>query len=164
MDKGARSDLEAIADSTWAGDNVYAILLTYWGGSVAHLVKKMHLIVDSSMESEAIATGKCGELISYAREILRAFGIPPLGPTFVGTDNKANALIAAGIAVPSRSRHCLRRYLTFLQRLRRGEVQVGHVPDVENPSDFLTKWVSRAKANASIAYATNSRNLVRSTT
>ena len=66
------------------------------------------------MESEAIATGMCGELVSYAREILRAFGIPQRGPTFIGSDNKANALIASGITLPSRSRHCLRRYLTFL--------------------------------------------------
>ena len=28
MQDGARAGLEAIADSTWAGDNVYAILLT----------------------------------------------------------------------------------------------------------------------------------------
>jgi hypothetical protein len=158
---GARAGLEAIADSTWAGDNVYAILLMFCGGCVAHLVKKMHLIVDSSMESEAVATGKCGELVTYAREILRALGVPPQGPTFIGSDNKANALIAAGIAIPSRSRHCLRRYLTFLQRLRRGEVDVGHVPDVENPSDFLTKWVSREKTNASLEYATNFRNVVK---
>ena len=99
--------------------------------------------------------------ISYAREILRAIGVPPQSPTFIGSDNKANALIAAGIALPSRSRHCLRRYLTFLQRLRRGEVDVGHVPDVENPSDFLTKWVSREKTNASLEYATNFRNVVK---
>ena len=142
---------------------MYAILLTYCGGGVAHLVKKMHLIVDSSMESEAVATGKCGELVSYAREILRAFGIPQRGPTFVGSDNKANALIASGVTLPSRSRHCLRRYLTFLQRLRRGEVEVGHVPDVENPSDFLTKWVPKDKSDRPLRYATNVRNVVHAT-
>ena len=87
-------------------------------------------------------------------------GVPQHGPTFIGSDNKANAMIASGIALPSRSRHCLRRYLTFLQRLRRGEVEVGHVPDVENPSDFLTKFVPREKASASITYATNHRNVV----
>ena len=113
------------------------------------------------MESEAVATGKCGEIVSYAREILRALGVPQRTPTFVGSDNKANALIAAGIAIPSRSCHCLRRYLTFLQRLKRGEVEIGHVPDVENPSDFLTKWVSRDKSTVSLEYATNSRNVVR---
>ena len=30
------------------------------GGAILHTVKKMHLLVDSSMESEAVATGKAG--------------------------------------------------------------------------------------------------------
>ena len=87
----------------------------------------------------------------------------PTLPNLPGNEERwmFDQFIAAGIAIPSRSRHCLRRYLTFLQRLRRGEVDVGHVPDVENPSDFLTKWVSREKTNASLEYATNFRNVVK---
>merc|ERR1712185_647423 len=101
MGQGAPNELEATADSTWDGNNVYALLLTLYGGAVAHSVKKMHLIVDSSMESEAVATGKAGELVSYIREILRGLGTPPSGPTFVGSDNKANALIASRRGLPA---------------------------------------------------------------
>ena len=134
--------------------------MTLNGGAIAHVSKRMHLIVDSSMESEAVATGKAGEIIGYAREILRAIGHAPMTPTFVGTDNAANALIASGRAIPSRSRHCLRRYLTFLQRVKQGAVQIGHVRDTENPSDFLTKFVSKEKVAASIKFATNHPNAV----
>ena len=74
------------------------------------MCKKMHLIVDSSMESEAVAIGKSGEIVSYAREIQRAMGVHPDEPTFVGSDYKANALIASARALPKSSRHCLRRY------------------------------------------------------
>ena len=160
MREGANAELEATADSTWGDHNVYGILLTYNGGAVAHPVKKMHLILDSSMESEAVATGKCGEIVSYARDILRAIGVPQQGPTFIGTDNKANGLIASGRSLPSRARHAMRRYTTFLARLARGEVQVGHVKDEHNPSDFLTKFVNKAKAHSSLEFATNSRNRV----
>ena len=45
-----KAQLEAIADSTWGTDNVYALLLTFAGASVLHTCKKMHLIVDSSTE------------------------------------------------------------------------------------------------------------------
>ena len=121
----------------------------------------MHTIVDSSMESEALATGKAGEAIGYAREVMRALGYPPRGATWVGTDNAANALVASGNAVPSRSRHCLRRYLTFLQRVGLGETRIGHVRDEENPSDFLTKFVSKEKVGWSIKYATNWTNVVK---
>merc|ERR1712185_641894 len=131
MGQGAPNELEATADSTWDGNNVYALLLTLYGGAVAHSVKKMHLIVDSSMESEAVATGKAGEIVAYAREILRAMGTPPSGATFVGSDNKANVMIASKKAMPSRSRHCLRRYLSFLQRVTAGECKIGHVRDEE---------------------------------
>ena len=163
MSDGASTELEATADSTWCGtqDDVYALLITYYGAAVAHVTKKMHLIIDSSMESEAVATGKCGEAITYAREILRALGVPPNGPSFIGTDNKANGLIASGRSLSTKSRHALRRYTAFLQRVKRGDVEVGHVPDEENPADFMTKWVPRAKHEASIEFATNSRNRVR---
>ena len=160
MTDGPSKELECTADATWDGDNVYAILLTLNGGAVLHVCKKMHLIVDSSMESEALATGKAGEAIGYAREIMRAIGYPPRGPTWVGTDNAANALVASGNSVPARSRHCLRRYLTFLQRVQLGETTVGHVRDTENPSDFLTKFVHKEKVAKSIQYATNSINTV----
>ena len=107
-----------------------------------------------------MATGKAGELVSFAREILRAIGNPARHPTFVGTDNLANGLLASGRAIPARSKHCLRRYLTFLQRVAAGEAVVGHVPDPANPTDWFTKWVPAAKAEMSLNYATNRLNRV----
>ena len=156
----APAELEATADATWGMRNVFALLLTFNGGAVLHTAKNMHLIVDSSTEAEAVATGKAGEAVSYAREILRGMGIPAAGPTFVGTDNKANALIASGRSLPTRLRHCLRRYVSFLARVKLGECDVGHVYDDENPADFMTKFVHKAKAEASIEYATNARHRV----
>ena len=150
-------DLEATADATWGGHDVYSILFTYYGGAVLHTTKKIHLIIDSSTEAEAIATSKAGESVGWAREVLRAMGVPPMGPTFVGTDNLANGLVASGTSTPSRLRHCVRRYLTFLQRVKAGDCEIGHVPDVENPADFLTKFVPKAKFERSNDYATNAR-------
>ena len=34
---------------------------------------------------------------------------------------------------------------------------VGHVRDAENPTDFLTKWTTKAKLAASVEYLTNQR-------
>ena len=135
---------------------MYALMLTLHGGAIAHSAKMMHLILDSSTESEAVATSKTGELVTYARNIMRAIGIEPGSPTFVGTDNRANALIASGRSLPTRLRHCLRRYMTFLQRVRAGECEIGHVRDEANPTDFMTKFVPRAKFESSLEYATNS--------
>ena len=113
------------------------------------------------MDPRRATTAKAGEIIYYCREILRAFGTPPMGPTFVGSDNMANTIVASGRGMPARSRHCHRRYEVFLQRVRHGEVEIGHVPDEENPADFLTKFVGKDKSRESRAYATNSKNAVR---
>ena len=77
----------------------------------------MHLLVDSSAESEAVATGKLGEAIAYAREIFRGLGIPCSGPTPCWTDNKANQLLSSGEGSPTRMRHAIRRFNVFKQRV-----------------------------------------------
>ena len=40
-------------------------------------------------------------------------------------------------------------------------VTLEHVKDVNNPADFLTKWLGAKKFKQSLAYATNSRNAVK---
>ena len=87
-------------------------------------------------------------------------GVADPRPTFVGSDNKANCLIAAGESAPTRMRHAMRRYHSFLQRVQAGSARIGKVADAENPSDFLTKWVGKAKFDMSIEYAKNRRNRV----
>ena len=138
--------------------SIYGILLTYRGGAVYTCTKKIGLIVDSSHESEAIATAKAGEHVAYARQVLCALGAAPARPTAILSDNKANVLVANNTASAARCRHYLRRYLTLQRRMSEGECTVIKVPDAAMPgADFLTKWLGAAKLNKSIAYATNSR-------
>ena len=79
-------------------------------------------------------------------------------PTFLGTDNKANLLVAIDAGSAARSKHFLRTYYSLRQRSTRGEIELlGHIVDEQNPADFLTKWVGKQKLDASVDYATNSR-------
>ena len=89
-DAPAPANLEGHADATWGDRNLYGLILTYAGAAIYHSTKKIALIVDSSMETEAIASAKGAETISYAREVFRAFGVGPSSPTLIGTDNLAN--------------------------------------------------------------------------
>ena len=129
---------------------------TFMGASIAAITKKVGLIVDSSMGTEAIASSKATEVIEFAREVLRAIGTPCSGPTVLYTDNKANILVTHNASSASRSRHLLRRYVAMQERVKAGDIVLGKVDDKENPSDYLTKWVSADKVNKSDAYATNS--------
>jgi hypothetical protein len=160
MGDGAPEELELIGDATHALDDssVFALVLTMFGAEIAHPMKSIHMHIASSTEAEAFATGKAGELVEMAHEAARGMGIERSGPTFVGTDNKANAMVGSGHALPSRLRHCLRRYRTFTERVERREVMLGFVPDPENPSDFLTKWSTGEKVERSLAFCMNTRN------
>ena len=160
LSEPAPAELIAHADATWGDRNVYGLIITYAGAAILHAVKKISMIVDSSMEAESIGTSKAGESIAYAREILRAFGVPPAGPTIITTDNSSNQSVASGVGCPTRSKHFLRRYHVLRQRIRSAEVELRHVPDEEMPADFLTKWIPRKKLDISVRYATNSHGTI----
>ena len=106
------------------------------------------------MGNEGIASAKAAELLVAAVNSARGFGKAPQGPVVLGTDNKANQQVASRTGTSRRSKHLLRRYYVLMQRIADGEVRLVHVPDEENPSDFLTKWVPAAKLRASLRYAT----------
>ena len=160
LSEPAGAALDAHADATWGDRNIYGLILTYAGAAVLHQVKKISLVVDSTMESEAIGSSKAGEAVAYAREILRAMGVPPLGPTRIGTDNKANYTVGTGVGCPTRSKHFLRRYHVLRQRIASEEVRLEHVPDEQMPADFLTKWIPKPKLERSLRYATGSHGLL----
>ena len=78
-------------------------------------------------------------------------------PTLIGTDNRANMLVSRNAGSAKASRHFLRQYYTVRQKQERGIVDVHHVPDTDNPSDFLTKWLKAEKRTISMDYATGHR-------
>ena len=84
-------------------------------------------------------------------------------PVLATTDNLPNQRVGSGEGSAVRSRHTLKRYLLLQQRILSGQVKVRFVDDANNPADFLTKWLDRLKLEASIEYATNSRNAVDAT-
>ena len=87
---------------------------------------------------------------------MRALGVPPTGPTLLGTDNLANQKVGSGVGCPSRSKHFLRRYHSLKQRIASEEVVLKHVDDENMPPDFMTKWIKGSKLESSLRYATNS--------
>ena len=108
------------------------------------------------MEAEAYASAKAGEIISYAREIERALGVPPPGPTPMLTDNSAKLLVARDAASAARARHFLRRHHVLQQRIAQHETQIFKIDDPNMPADFLTKWLSQKKLKQCVKYVTNS--------
>ena len=105
MAEGAPVQLEAFGDATWGLHDIYGVLLTRNGGTVFHQVKRIAFPIacSCSQHAEAIPTAKASELVVCAREIERALGVPPTKPTLIGTDNKANLLVAQPQDAPMRA-------------------------------------------------------------
>ena len=57
----------------------------------------------------------------------------------------------------ARSRHYLRAYHILQQRIQSDDIALKFVPDCENASDVLTKWVDRGKFERCVAYLTGER-------
>ena len=157
-------ELEIFGDATWGMFNVYGLIMTYYGGTVYHQTKRIATVVDSenSLMTESVPTAKACNITLYAREILRGLGVPCRGPTFLGSDNLANVLVARDAGSAKNSRHALRRYCIMREHMRDGAIEIGHVHDAKkappgcgNPADFLTKWLGGAEYGKAIAYAMN---------
>eukprot|EP00966_Prymnesium_polylepis_P278054 6424880-Prymnesium_polylepis.1 len=128
--------------------DLIGIVVTANGAAVLHQTKSLGLVGDCSQAAEEVAASKAAEIDEYHIEIWRALGNGQPTPMLLATDNKAHMQVATGRGAASRSRHLLRRYYTLMQRIQSGRINVVHVPDAENPSDFV------AKLRASLAYVT----------
>ena len=153
MSKGAPCELEVSADASTSPHDIYSVLVTYMGGAILHLSKKIGLAVASTHEAESVATVKASEHAVYARIVLAALGMPCEGPTLLLTDNLSNQKVCQNAQSAARSRYFLIRLACLHQRVSDGELNIVHIPDPQNPSDFLTKFIPTPKTNMSVQYA-----------
>ena len=161
---GAPSEIEVHGDATVDDRSVYAAAVTFNGGVVLHMVKKLSTVSvindESSCENESIATSRCSQFAVYARAVATAFGMPQTAPTIIGTDNSANLTLSNGTATPGRAKHALRRWAAIRSRVASGVCRIVKVDTDSMPVDFMTKHKGRKLIDASVAYLTNSRNRV----
>jgi hypothetical protein len=156
MAAGAPEHLEVTADAaTLVGKEVYSVLMTYHGASVLHLVKKAGCVVTSTYDLENFATIKASEYAILGQRILDALNNGhSLQPVVIYTDNLANQRVTTNAQASSRSKYFLIRQTILHERIANGDVKTIHIPDPDNPSDYLTKAVPEPKTLASDKYAT----------
>ncbi len=163
LDGKAPRELEGFADSgAWGSaenDEVYGVVLTANGGAVYHCTKRINLVTAGTTFQENIATTKCVEKMIYCRNICNVLDFPGADmPTVIGTDNKANFLLASGLGNAGNARHAIRRWVILQQHVKAGDCAIKHVPGDSNPSDFLTKWLAKKQFLRSLYYVINFYN------
>lgn len=153
--------MHAYCDATWNNEiDRYGIIILYRGAAVFFETKKVIGVNSSSTENEGIAGMRCSERVRTCLDIAENLeGRAHEGPVLIGCDNSATVGIVNGIASPGRIKHILRRFKVIQQRVQKNEIKLYHVPDEDNPADFLTKWTSKAKVDASVAYLSGTRSL-----
>ena len=165
LDMGASPPLEPeiMGDSTWAASpfDRYALSTTYLGMLIKWQLKVIKTVADCSMGAEMHPTTAGGMQAEYISEVARAQGMPLDNPVVIATDSLANALVSRRQGSTVLVRHLLRRWQALTARIARGLAKVVHLPDVEMPVDFLTKWVTKKKIDASVWYLTNAANRVK---
>ena len=156
MAAGAPEHLEVTADAaTLVGKEVYSVLMTYHGASVLHVVKKAGCVVTSTYDLENFATIKASEYAILGQRILDALNNGhSLQPVVIYTDNLANQRVTTNAQASSRSKYFLIRQTILHERIANGDIKTIHIPDPDNPSDYLTKTVPEPKTLASDKYAT----------
>ena len=83
LDEPAPSELEAHGDASFGDRQVYGLLFTYYGGAVVCQTKKNALIVDSTMEAEAIASANAAVASDDASRQLRLQPVPAASAVLV---------------------------------------------------------------------------------
>jgi hypothetical protein len=159
MAQGAPAELEVTADASNVIPAIYGILITYAGATVMHQTKKIGVAVGSTHDAENVASVKASEHAIYGRIVLKALGVPQTKATRILTDNLSNQRVAQNANSAASSRFFLIRSTCLHQRITDGELTVLHVPDPQNPSDFLTKFIEAKKTKESVEYATGKARL-----
>ena len=154
---------EIMGDATWSAlpHDHYALAATYLGLLIKWRIKTLKTMSDSSMGAEMHPTTEAGLQAEYISEVARAQGMPLEAPVIIATDSLSNALVSRRQGTTVLVRHQLRRWQALTARISRGLAKVVHLPDAEMPVDFLTKWVSKKKIDASVWYLTNGANRVK---
>ena len=118
----------------------------------------------SSHHAEGKATLAGSDVLLRARQMRICFGCPVQGPSMIGTDCLSNFQIAMGLAAPGRIKHILRQWQIVQERVKAADIQLLRIGDADMPADFLTKWLSKKKLEASLRRATNAANAVPAST
>jgi hypothetical protein len=119
----------------------------YWflGGAIDWKSKKSTRVLDSSTDAECASLVIFGKENAWLRDVLKELGIFSVNkPTVVQEDNTA-AIALSGQGPTKRSRHFDIAFYKFKQQVEYKEMVLRFVKTNENPADFFTKPLPRAK-------------------
>jgi hypothetical protein len=146
-----------VCDATWTGDETKSLKATaikWMGGTITAKVATIRAIMPSSFTAETEALYEATEVGDYIGDALTEMGQIPPNSTLVLQDNEGLVKTVQEKAKGGSKFH-RRKIGLILERLSTRRYQVVHISDTQQPVDFMTKLVSKAKLRKSIYYLYN---------
>jgi len=108
--------------------------------------KRQNTVESATYGSEFVAARIGSDQIVDLRYTLRMLGVPLDGPAWMFGDNLSVVISATIPASTLKKRHHFLSYHRVRESIAAGMMIFGHIAGKSNPSDVLTKYLSRAKA------------------
>ena len=140
-------DVNAYVDSDWAGCNktrksTSGSTVNVLGCNVQSTARTQSTIALSSGEAELYAIGQGTSEALFVRALLLESGLTRQVNVHVYTDSTAGKSMATRFGAGKRTKHVELRFLYMQDLVKAGLIKVLKVGTLNNPADFLTKYVS----------------------
>ena len=141
-------ELKAYTDSDWASEvedrkSVTGYIVYLNDGILTYKTKKQPVVATSTMEAEFISICSCLETMKFLMNLLKFMNVNVKKPAVIYSDNQS-AIQAFKSRIPTKkSKHIDIRFHKIKNSRKRKEVRINYVRSEMNPSDLLTKVVSK---------------------
>nr|KAJ0211586.1 hypothetical protein LSAT_V11C400228500 [Lactuca sativa] len=122
-------------------------VFTLNGGAVTWKSSKQETVADSTCETEYIAASKASKEAMWLKNFIGDLGVVPAikEPMEIFCDNEGAVALTKEPRDHGRSRHIDRKYQFIRHHVEEGQLVVKRISSEDNPTDPLTKGLSRVK-------------------
>ena len=142
--KGDQSMLTGYVDSDYAGDaesgrSTTGFVFQLGNSPITWHSKKQPTVALSSTEAQYRALSDSARETIWLMSLLKDLGFKKLNPVTTFCENESSIKLAYNPVFISRTKHITTHYHFVREKVASGEIQVLHVPTIEQTADLLTK-------------------------
>lgn len=113
------------------------------GGAIAWTSSLQATVSLSTTEAEYIALSKAAQQAMWIYAFLREIDMPQQLPALLFGDNMGSIALTRNAGNHRRAKHIDVRHHYIRERASEGDIEIIHIPSIDNVSDFLTKSLPR---------------------
>ncbi|KIJ23037.1 hypothetical protein M422DRAFT_196412 [Sphaerobolus stellatus SS14] len=135
----------------------YVVMMA--GGPVSWSSKRQQTVALSTTEAEYMAYTRAAQQAVWMSSFMSEIGLPQDLPAIIYGDNASAIALAKNASGHARAKHIDIRHHSIRERIKKGQIDIKHVPSTDNLADIFTKQLPRPAYEKAI----RSLGLVKST-